>query len=171
MTRDVVLEDKIFNTYIRSCGVILWPYIMFMFVPDKMSHIPACLLPILWVFGAYALDIFLMFHGESSVENKPAGLKIEPSVIFATAFGMCGFIGTKADGPLGHAVIAALIGCVLTAMPSHNLKVGSREEQMFESIQKTIVLWCLGLLVLGVSLSFHDLKSAGLVKPTPMQTT
>ena len=62
-------------------------------------------------------------------------------------------MGARGEGPHTHLFLYAVVGCLVLVLPSHNLQEGCVEEQVFESVQKAALVWCIGFLVAGVALS------------------
>lgn len=138
---------------IRACGAALWPALLLSLVPKGDRTSPALSLPLAWVLGMWSLDSYLMHHAKASDESVPAALRMEPGAVTAMSFGLCSLVGARADGPYTHLVLYAVVGCIVGVFPAHNLLPGSDEEIVFDNVQKTLLVWCVGLLLAGVSLA------------------
>lgn len=150
---DELSRKKLLASTIRTVGAILWPVVLLTAVPRADHvHIAQLALPLLWGFFAWWLDSLLLHHSNASDPTRPAGLRIDPNSLTALAFGMSGLIGARADNRYTHLFVYAILGCIVLVLPAHNLQPGCVEEQIFESVQKACLVWCLGLLIAGVTL-------------------
>lgn len=137
---------------LRTMGVTLWPLALYSAVDPRDRCSPALALPLAWVGGAWALDTFLMHRGKSAAGHKFATLRLESTSLTALAFGMCGVLRPSEKRHV-RLWLLAILGCLTVVLPSHNLEPGSVEEQVFESVQKTALSWCIGFLIAGVALT------------------
>ena len=135
---------------IRTLGTLLWPSVLLAVVPREDHSSRALALPLAWGVGAWLLDAHLMHHAPSGEEGRPATLRLEPGSIAPLSFGLVGLL--KPDGKYTHLFLYAIVGCLVLVLPSHNLRPDCVEEQVFESVQKAALIWCIGFLVAGVSL-------------------
>ena len=88
------------------------------------------------------------------IADVPASLRVEPQSITGITFGLCSLVGqAKSEGDYTHLFLYAVVGCIVLGFPSHNLPEGCTEAQLFDSVQKAAVLWCIGLLIAGVALT------------------
>ena len=51
-----------------------------------------------------------------------------------------------------HLFLVAILGCGMLALPSHNL-ADCAERALLEAVQRTLVVWCIGLLAAGATLT------------------
>lgn len=138
---------------IRACGAVLWPGLLLAAVPFADRDSPALALPLAWVLGMWSLDSYLMHHAHASDDAVPASLRMEPGAVTAMSFNLCSLVGARPDGPHTHLILCAVVGCIVGVFPAHNLRPGSDEEIVFDNVQKTLLVWCVGLLLAGVSLA------------------
>ena len=129
-----------------------WPALLFHLVPVEDTGRPALLVPLLWSVLAWALDAYLLHFAPSS-DERPASLRFDSVSFNGLAFGLCGLLGARPDGRYTHLFLMAVVGCLLLVLPSHNMEAGCLEEQVFESVQKAALMWCIGLLITGVALA------------------
>lgn len=136
---------------IRTAGCLLWPHVLFSVLPPADRVHPAIVIPLLWNPFVWALDSYLLHHATSKEnETRPASLRFDASNIAGLSFGLSGLLGAKPDGRYVHLFLYAIVSCLILALPSHNLEEDTLEEQIFESVQKAAVVWCMGLLIAGV---------------------
>lgn len=136
---------------VRTVGAALWPAVLFALVPPADRSSPALALPLLWNAAMWALDAHLLHHAPSK-DERPASLRLDSGSLAGLSFGLCGLLGAKPDSRHTNLFLAAIVGCVVLVLPSHNLEPGCVEEQLFESVQKAALMWCVGLLIAGVVL-------------------
>lgn len=147
LAKDETCKRRILASGIRTCVAILFPLIL-----SYASKRSVCAPAILWVTGIHLLDSFLLWNVESVDSIKPASLKMEPTALTSLTFALCGYMGAKADHKHGDLFLFAIMACLLCVLPSHSMKPGCLEEQVFESVQKSLLFNCVGLLVAGVCL-------------------
>ena len=154
-TKDALDTKRYRAGCIRACGALWWPAVLAAIVPHDDRGCRACLLPLGWMLVVHVLDMYLLFHAPSAdtTGEKPASLRLDPMCLSGVAFGLCGVLGASADGRYRHLFLYAVVAFVATVLPTHNLQPGCVEEQIFESVQKTLVLYCIGLLLAGVALT------------------
>jgi hypothetical protein len=137
---------------IRTAGVVVWPAILFPLIPIDDRGRWAVAAPLLWSVLAWALDAYFVHFAPSS-DDRPASLRFDATSFNALAFGLCGLLGARPDGRYTHLFLTAVVGCLLLVLPSHNLQPGCVQEQVFESVQKAALIWCIGILVAAVALA------------------
>lgn len=147
---DALGKRKALASSIRTCMSLLWPSVLFGCLSEEDRSSAMVVLPLGWNFGVWALDHYLLHNATSHTPEVPASLRLEPSSVTALGFGLCGLLGAKPDGTYAHLFLTSIVGCMILVLPSHNLAPGCVEEQVFESIQKGALIWCIGLLVAGV---------------------
>tara|TARA_B110000046_G_scaffold15883_1_gene15247 strand:+ start:2679 stop:3242 length:564 start_codon:yes stop_codon:yes gene_type:complete len=148
---DEEAERRARASAVRTVGAALWPAVLFSLVPAADCSNPALALPLLWNAAMWALDAHFLHHAPSK-DDRPASLRLDSGSLAGLSFGLCGLLGAKPDSRHTHLFLAAIVGCVVLVLPSHNLEAGCLEEQLFESVQKAALMWCVGLLIAGVVL-------------------
>ena len=150
---DPVQERKALAGCIRACGTLLFPCMLEGLLPERDHACTAMLVPVAWITLIHLVDSHLLFSAPSSDESRLASIRMEPGPLAGLTFGLSGFMGTKCNGPYGHLFLYAVVGCLAAVLPSHNLRPGCIEEQVLDSVQKSLLFWCVGLLIAGVSLT------------------
>ena len=157
--RNLLHERKLVASTLRSCGAISFPSLLFVLIPSEDRACEACFAPILWMGIVTLVDSYLLFRSPSSDPTlKPASIRMDPGCVSGITFGICAYLGARGDHRYGNLFLYAVLVCVTCVLPSHNLQPGCLEAQLIESLQKTALFACIGLLVAGVSLtrSMHD---------------
>jgi hypothetical protein len=147
---DPLVQRKARASTIRTLGTLLWPSVLMAVVPREDHAKRALALPLAWGFGAWLLDAHFMHRAPSDEEDRPATLRLDPLSIAPLSFGLNGLL--KPDGKYTHLFLYAIVGCLVIVLPSHNLRRGCVEEQVFESVQKAALIWCIGFLLTGTAL-------------------
>lgn len=151
---DTVTQRRARASVIRTIGALLWPSVLLYMVPPEDHHRLALLLPLAWNAGMWSLDAFLLHHAPSDdPTQRPASLRLDPTSLTGMSFGLCSLLGARPDSRYTHLFLYAVVGCLVLVLPSHNLAPNSAEEQIFESVQKAALFWCIGLLIAGVALT------------------
>ena len=148
---DALTTRKARASAVRTLGTLLWPSVLLASVPRADHCRRALALPLAWGVGAWLLDAHLLHHAPSNEEGKPASLRLDPASLTSLSFGLCGLL--KPEGKYTHLFLYAIVGCLVLVLPSPNLKPGCIEEQLFESVQKAALVWCIGFLIAGVALT------------------
>lgn len=141
---------------IRTLGAMLWPLVLLESVHPEDRSNSKLLLPLTWNFFAWGMDSYIMNYAPSSNPDRAASLRLEPTSITALTFGLCSLVGARPNGKHTSLFLKAILGCIILVLPSHTMAPNTMEEQMFESIQKAAIIWCIGLLIAGVVLSSGD---------------
>lgn len=146
-------QRRLVASCIRTTGCLLWPLALFSLVPRDDHDELGLLLPLAWNATVWTVDTYLLHHAPAASEQQPASLRLEHSSLTGLGFGMCSLLGARHDSKYTHLFMYAILGCLLLVLPSHNLEPGCLEEQVFENLQKTALVWCIGLLITGVVLT------------------
>lgn len=142
---------RVIASSIRTAGCLIWPHLLLTLVPPKDRTRAAMVIPLLWNPFVWMIDSYMLYHTSSNnSEFRPASLKFDAGNIAGLSFGLSGLLGSKPDGRYIHLFLYAIVSCLILALPSHNLEEDTLEEQVFESVQKAAIVWCVGLLIAGV---------------------
>lgn len=150
--QDPSKRQRILAGCIRSSMASMFPLFLFSLIPKDDHSCRACIVPIAWVCLANVADSYLMFQAQTK-DSRPASVRMDPQCITGLTFGLCAYLGTKSDDRYGHLFLYAILGCLTCVLPSHNLPAESVEAQIIESVQKSLMFGCIGLLVAGVTLT------------------
>ena len=152
---DARARRKALASLIRTVAAVLWPFVLtHVLVPEADRE--SCLLcgPILWVTALWCIDSAMMHHSASSDNDEtPVSVRLDPGSLTGLTFGLCNLAGSKPDGRHSHLFMSAVLGALLVVLQSHNLAKDCFEAQVFESVQKAALMWCIGLLFTAVVLT------------------
>lgn len=138
---------------IRTAGALFWPLVMYSLIHREDRGCKYLAVPVVWSIAMWTVDLFVLHFSASRDPKRPASLTISPMSVTAFAFGLSGLIGAGSDSRYLHFFLIALLCCSMTVMPSHNFLEGSVEETVMDNLQRTTLLWCVGLMVTGVILT------------------
>jgi uncharacterized membrane protein len=97
------------------------------------------------------LDISLMHYAEAEDPKQHAMLRIDASALTGISLAVRGLLGTQRD--YSHLFLMSIMTCFLVVLPTHNLAENCFEAQIFESVQKSVLLWCVGGILTAVVLA------------------
>ena len=141
-------------TYLRACAAMLWPSLLLHSVCPQDRSNPVLLVPLLAHTAMWGVDSLLLNYGPSAQpEERPASLRLDPSSLTGISFGLCGIVGARPDTKYSYLFVFAVVACLMAVLPSHNLEPGSLPDQVFESVQKSILMWCLSSVLAAVLLT------------------
>jgi hypothetical protein len=152
-----IKKKRALASVIRCIGALVWPLFFMYCVLTKFDRCStAIVFPLIWNFCMWYLDSYLM-HYAPSKNASTASLKLDPSVITSLSFGLSGLL--RGTGTYNSLFLFSIVGCLIFVLPSHNLEDGCVEEQIFESVQKAALLWCIGVLIAAVALSHNQTQA------------
>ena len=156
-TMDLLTRRRALAGAIRTAGAMLWPAVLLGLVPKCDRGRVILALPLAWVTGAWLLDAHLTHRCKPrktpGTSAAPASLRLEPTSITALTFGLCSLVGARPESRHTHLFLYAIVGCIAIVLPSHTMDDECLEAQVFESVQKVAMQWCVGLVVAGVGLA------------------
>ena len=139
---------------VRTVGALAFPAVLHSLVPREDRRSTLLAIPLAWNAVVWAIDAHLLHHGKASEERGGvASLRIDPSSVTPLAFGLCSLVGARPDSAYTHLFLYAVVGCIVLVLPTHNLAPDTVEAQLFENVQKAVLMWCIGLVVTGVVLT------------------
>ena len=137
---------------VRSLGPIVWPSALLTLVEPRDRSCRALLVPLLWPLAVYLVDTRLLRHAPAAQPEQIPALRFDPATVTALSFGLSGIAGARADTRYVHLFLVAVLTCALVVMPAHNL-APSRERAVVEAVQRTAMVWCIGLMTAAVVLT------------------
>ena len=152
---DSLSQKRALASTVRAIGAMLWPSLLFAVVPADSHGELTLLVPLLWNTLVWAIDSHLLHHASPSDPDRSplASVRFDHSNLAGFAFGLCSLVGSRPDSKYTHIFMYAILGCLTVVLPSHNLKPGCWEDQLFENVQRTVLTWCIGLVMAAVLLT------------------
>jgi len=150
---DEMARRRALASLLRTLAAVLWPWTLTrLVVPCDDRCRPELAVPLLWSTLMFSLDAFVLHHSPGR-EGAPASMRLDPTSMTGLTFGLCSLVGSKPDSRYAHLFMYAILGCLLVVLPSHNLEPGCLEEQIFESVQKAALIYCIGILITAAILT------------------
>lgn len=140
----------------RSLTAVLWPSIMSSFAGDTGF---ACVVPSMaWMLVVWWLDVRgLCFDGDvPSVGSKTflkRGVHMEPSMLTALTFGLCGLAGARADMHYTRYIVYAIVACVLVVLPHVELSEEDHMAPLISEVQRAVLIYGIATVVTCVCLT------------------
>lgn len=145
----------------RSITATSWPLVLSSFAQGANG---ACVWPsVVWMFVVWWLDVrHLSARSEHSDESTTSGelskllqrgVRIEPSMITALTFGLCGLAGARSDTHYTRYIVYALIACVLVVLPHVELSTEDPMTPIISEVQRAVLIHGIGTVVTCVCLT------------------
>ena len=142
----------------RSITAALWPYTL-----SSFAHAPwdTCVMPsMLWMLVVWWLDVRHLDQTAepSTMPHEVAhmlrrGIRMEPSMITALTFGLCGLVGARADTQYTPNIVYALIACVLVVLPHVELSAVDPMMPLISEVQRMVLVHGIATIVTCVCLT------------------
>ena len=136
-------RSLLLTSTIRATFQVLWPLVLL----SNVSYESVLVAPIVWNFCMWALDSYLTHYVESANEDRPASLRFDTSIVTGLGCGLAGLVGARPRSDYSRLLVRAIVGCIMVVVPTHNVRPGTMEDRVLESIQKGVLSWCIGLVV------------------------
>ena len=142
----------------RSLTATTWPLVLSIVARGADGGV--CVVPsIAWMGLLWCLDVRQLGRergddNESVVDRlKQRGVRIEPTVLTALTFGLCGLAGARADSPHTKYVVYALVASILVAMPHVQLPVDDPWAPVVAEVQRAVLMHSIATVVTCVCLT------------------
>ena len=150
---DRLARERHVTSAIRTTGALVWPVLLLSLIHPTDRGCGYLAVPLLWMEVMWAIDLYALYYCKSDKDGRPASLRLSAGSVTAFAFGLSGLIGASSDSRYVHFFLLSIMGCVMTVLPDHNFEEASLEATVMENVQRTILMWCIGLMVSGVVLT------------------
>ena len=122
-------------------GTLLWPAVLLSVVPAR-DHDQRALRRFLGVGRGRVVRRRVLYAPRSRERGRsPRDLAFRSHELAPLSFGLCGLL--KPDGQYTHLFLRQWSASPVVVLPSHNLRHNCIEEQVFESVQKAALIWCI----------------------------
>ena len=145
-------ERRALTHTVRTLGALAWPSVLLSLVAPEDRACRALLAPVAWPLGVWLVDAWLLGRARAAAEGQVPSLRFDPASVTALSFGLGGMLGARVGSKYVHLFLVAILGCGMLALPSHNL-ADCAERALLEAVQRTLVVWCIGLLAAGATLT------------------
>ena len=135
-----------FRLRFRATGIVAWPLVLSLLVNEPMGS--PWLPSLSWMALLWATDVYIIGAAPSA-----RGVLLEPQMVTAVAFGLCGISGARPDSRHIHLILYAILGCVTLVFPTHDLPADDPCTVAFQEVQRLALMYAVGLLISGVCLT------------------
>lgn len=159
--RDAIGRTQFLHTA-RSITATSWPLVLSSFAPNNGG---ACVWPsVVWMFLVWWLDVRHLTAKNENNENNKSGtttgleflqraVRIEPSVITALTFGLCGLAGARSDTQYTRYILYAFVACILIVLPRVELSVEDHMSPIISEVQRMVLIHGIATMVTCVCLT------------------
>lgn len=135
--------------------ILIWPLIWAAILKDQIDN-PLALSGLIWPIAILSIDILNMNQStyESNVQSKRSVLSMDANAIVSLTFAISSIVGAQNHTCCKRIFMFAIIGCLAFVMPSPYATSG--ETVVLECIQKAVLAYATGLLLMGVLLSINE---------------
>lgn len=157
--RDAVGRMQFLHTA-RSVTATSWPLVLSSFATGADG---ACVWPsVVWMFLVWWLDVRRLTRTEamttetatSDVSNMlRRGVRIEPSMLTALTFGLCGLVGARSDTRYTKYIVYALVACILVVLPNVEMSVEDPMTPIISEVQRAVLIHGIATVVTCVCLT------------------
>ena len=159
-------KRKLLAVAIRTTASALWPVVLMSFIQPCDRSNRLLWVPILWNALLHAVDVMMMYTCDSADGKSLPSLKLDMASLTGLGFGLCSLLGSRPDSKYAHLFLYAIFGCFLLVFPSHNLSHDCVVAQVFDSVQRSALLYCTGILVAAVVLTRQHQLSTTAAQPS-----
>ena len=115
---------------------------------QQSAGLPLLVNTLLWL-----VDLHLMSTTVSRDTNMISSLRIDGSALSGLGLALSSLAGNRPNSRYAHLFLYSIVACFLVVLPSHNIDQSCLQAQIFESIQKSALLWCVCTIVAAVVLT------------------
>lgn len=144
----------------RSVTATSWPIVLSSFARGAGG---ACVWPsVVWMFVVWWLDVRrLGTTGSTTTETATndlsnmlrRGVRMEPSMITALTFGLCGLVGARSDTRYTQYIIYALVACILVVLPTVELSAEDPMTPLISEVQRAVLIHGIATVITCVCLT------------------
>lgn len=157
---------------------VIWPFLWYKIVgKEVISSFPYSIFGLLWTFMLFTIDILGISHHtiETEGENKKSMFTFDSNAISGLAFALGGVIVSNLGQDFGKTASpifsSVILLCMAFLIPSPGIRATTLSGISIQTIQKSCIYCCIGLLVTALSINLShvfktrnmDMKS--LLKP------
>lgn len=155
--RDAVGRVQFLHTA-RSLTATLWPLVLSSFAQGADV---ACVWPsVVWMYLVWWLDVRRLTHTATSDPTSAdmsnmlrRGVRMEPTMLTALTFGLCGLVGARSDTQYTKYIVYALVACILVVLPNVETSVEDPMSPLVSEVQRAVLLHGIATVVTCVCLT------------------
>ena len=144
----------------RSVTATSWPLVLSSFAQGASV---ACVWPsVAWMFLIWWLDVRRLTQRETTTTEATAsdisnmlrrGVRMEPSMLTALTFGLCGLAGARSDTRYTKYIVYALVACTLVVLPNVEMSVEDPMSPLISEVQRAVLIHGIATVVTCVCLT------------------
>lgn len=144
----------------RSVTATSWPLVLSSFAQGANV---ACVWPsVVWMFVVWWLDVRRLTHADTSTTETTTtdisnmlrrGVRMEPSMLTALTFGLCGLVGARSDTRYTKYIVYALVACILVVLPNVEMSVEDPMTPLISEVQRAILIHGIATVVTCICLT------------------
>jgi hypothetical protein len=152
--RDAVGRMRFLHTA-RSVTATSWPLVMSSFAQGANV---ACVWPsVVWMLVVWWLDVRRLTHPDTSTTESSnmlrRGVRMEPTMVTALTFGLCGLVGARSDTRYTKYIVYALVACILVVLPHVEMSVEDPMSPLISEVQRAVLIHGIATVVTCVCLT------------------
>lgn len=157
--RDAVGRMQFLHTA-RSVTATSWPLVLSSFAKGAGA---ACVWPsVVWMFLVWWLDVRRLTRTEtmttetatSEISNMlRRGVRMEPTMLTALTFGLCGLVGARSDTRYTKYIVYALVACILVVLPNVEMSSQDPMTPLISEVQRAVLIHGIATVVTCVCLT------------------
>ena len=155
--RDAVGRTQFLHTA-RSVTATSWPLVLSSFAAGADV---ACVWPsVVWMFLVWWLDVRRLTHTQTTettttdISNMlQRGVRMEPTMLTALTFGLCGLVGARSDTRYTKYIVYALVACILVVLPNVEMSVEDPMSPIISEVQRAVLIHGIATVITCVCLT------------------
>ena len=157
--RDAVGRTQFLHTT-RSVTATLWPFVLSSFA--KGANVTCVLPSVVWMFVVWWLDVRRLTHTQTTTAETTTtdisnmlrrGVRMEPTMLTALTFGLCGLVGARSDTHYTKYIVYALVACILVVLPNVEMSVEDPMSPLISEVQRAVLIHGIATVVTCVCLT------------------
>ena len=144
----------------RSVTATTWPLVLSTFAKGANA---ACVWPsVVWMFVVWWLDVRRLSDAQTTTTETATtdlsnmlrrGVRMEPTMLTALTFGLCGLVGARADTRYTKYIVYALVACILVVLPNVEMSVEDSMSPVISEVQRAVLIHGIATVVTCVCLT------------------
>lgn len=155
--RDAVGRTQFLHTA-RSVTATSWPLVLSSFAAGADV---ACVWPsVVWMFLVWWLDVRRLTHTQTTESTTTdisnmlqRGVRMEPTMLTALTFGLCGLVGARSDTRYTKYIVYALVACILVVLPNVEMSVEDPMSPVISEVQRAVLIHGIATVITCVCLT------------------
>ena len=156
--RDAAGRTRFLHTA-RSITATSWPLVLSSFAAGADV---SCVWPsIVWMFLVWWLDVRGLDTQTTTAETTATeisnmlrrGVRMEPTMLTALTFGLCGLVGARSDTRYTQYIVYALVACILIVLPNVEMSPEDPMSPLISEVQRAVLIHGIATVVTCVCLT------------------